>query len=159
MNPYRTQVSLVVLAFGGAIAVAPSPLAAQRRDSTTTSNPIGMATSGPRVLVQNRYYAKPGKENEVYEWRLHASEVLRQLGLQSGTVFRGPGGHQPDAVWQIVADSATLVREGRVALESPEFKAVMRHMETLVRRFESGGYLERRVNVEPDGAPPPASPR
>ena len=99
-------------------------------------------------MVQNRYFAKPGKAEEVYAWRQHASDVLRQLGLSSGQVFRGAGGDQPDAVWQVTLDSATLVREGQIAQRSPEFQEVMRHMATLIRRFESANYLERRLVVD-----------
>jgi hypothetical protein len=99
-------------------------------------------------MVQNRYFAKPGKAEEVYAWRLHAADVLRQLGLSSGQVFRGTGGDQPDAVWQLTLDSATFVREGQIAQRSPEFQEVMRHMATLTRRFENANYLERRLVVE-----------
>ena len=33
------------------------------------------------ILVQNQYFPKPGKEEEVYQWRLHASDVRIKLGL------------------------------------------------------------------------------
>ena len=99
-------------------------------------------------MVQNRYFAKPGKAEEVYAWRQHASDVLRQLGLSSGQVFRGAGGDQPDAVWQVTLDSATLVREAQIAQRSPEFQEVMRHMVTLIRRFENAHYVERRLVVD-----------
>lgn len=123
---------------------------AQRQDVTLDS--LARDTvRGPRLLVQNRYYAAPGKAREVYEWRLHASAVLRALGLHSGEVFHGDGGAEPDAIWQLTLDSATLMREARVARTNPEFQKVMEHMGTLTRRFESGIYREQRLDVETTG--------
>ena len=36
------------------------------------------------IVVQNAYFPKAGKEKEVYEWRLHASEVREKLGPAKG---------------------------------------------------------------------------
>jgi hypothetical protein len=150
---------------GLAAMLTPSRGAAHSRDTVAVAAPAASIVtqaasgpSGPRLLVQNRYYAKPGKAREVYAWRLHASAVLRQLGLQAGAVYRGAGGSEPDAIWQVALDSAAVAREGRAARESPQFQSVMRHMGTLTRRFESGVYVERRVTVEPDSVSPTARP-
>jgi hypothetical protein len=142
----RALTGIVVLT----LLLGPRGLIAQARDTVAVRSPSSQATGGPRLLVQNRYYAKPGKAEEVYAWRQHASTVLQRLGLQNGIALRGPGGNEPDAVWQIVLDSAVLLREARIAMEDPEFQSVMRHMNTLIRRFESGVYLQRRLQVEPD---------
>jgi hypothetical protein len=40
------------------------------------------------IVVQNYYYPKPGKQEEVYQWRLHASEVRAKLGLPKGRVLK-----------------------------------------------------------------------
>jgi hypothetical protein len=85
--------------------------------------------------------------NEVYEWRLHACDVLVQLGLHPGHVFRGAGGTEPDAVWQIELAPETAAREARIAQESPAFQEVMKHMGTLIRRFEHSTLREERLIV------------
>ena len=104
--------------------------------------------TSPIFLARNKYFAKTGKSDEVYAWRKHASDVLADLHLHNGRVLRGPGGDEPDAIWEIELDSATLIRESRVAAASPEFQAVMQHMGTLVRRFESATYRRRRLFVD-----------
>jgi hypothetical protein len=101
-----------------------------------------------RIVHQNRYYARPGKADEVYAWRLHACDVLTQLGLHAGHVFRGAGGAEPDAVWQIELDPETAAREGRIAQDSPAFQEVMKHMGTLIRRFEHSTLREERLIVD-----------
>lgn len=98
-----------------------------------------------RIVVQNRYYAKPGREEEVYQWRIHASDVLEQLGLPRGQVFRGSGGDQPDAVWQLELEPAAYERViKRQAEVMEQFEPVMEHMGTLVRFFEKNRYVEVR---------------
>ena len=108
-----------------------------------------------RIVHQNRYYARPGMSNEVYEWRLHACDVLKQLGLHSGHVFRGAGDSEPDAVWQIELDPETAAREGRIAQNSPAFQEVMKHMGTLIRRFEHSTFREERLIIDEKAAAPP----
>jgi hypothetical protein len=63
-------------------------------------------------------------------------------------VFRGAGGAEPDAVWQIELDPEVAKREGRIAQESPEFQEVMNHMGTLIRRFEHSTFREERLIVD-----------
>jgi hypothetical protein len=122
---------------GTASTNAPPPL---RADSTMSS----AGTSEPRRIVyQNRYYAKPGKEEETYRWRVHASDVLEQLGVPRGQVFRGAGGDQPDVIWQLELDPAAAERANKRAGEvKKQFDPVMEHMATLVRFFESSRYEE-----------------
>ena len=60
---------------------------------TMMALPIGalasMATIGKparaqqtqRFIVQNNYWALPGKAEEVFQWRIHASDVRERLGL------------------------------------------------------------------------------
>ncbi|MEJ0103720.1 MAG: hypothetical protein WDO19_14710 [Bacteroidota bacterium] len=90
------------------------------------------------ILVQNHYYPKPGKEEEVYKWRLHASAVRAGLGLPKGRVLKkltGNGG--PYVVWECEYPSLNA-REKDVASidQSDEFKKVQEHMGTLIERFE-----------------------
>ncbi len=96
------------------------------------------------IVVQNFYYALPGKADEVYRWRLHASEVRARLGLAVGRVLRrtpAPGADTedtelPDVVWEceypnVEARAADLARLDA----SREFDSVEAHMQTLIRRF------------------------
>lgn len=100
------------------------------------------------IVVQNFYYALPGKADEVYLWRLHASEVRTRLGLAVGRVLRrapalsGDGigeADWPDVVWEceypnLQARAAHLARLDA----SREFDAVEAHMKTLIREFRRG---------------------
>src|SRR5271170_16851 len=53
-----------------------------------TSSDAPATAAGKAIVVQNFYYALPGKADEVYRWRMHASEVRRRLGLAVGRVLR-----------------------------------------------------------------------
>ena len=100
------------------------------------------------VMAQNYYYAKPGKAEEVYRWRLHASEVLARLGFPRGRVLRhigkpakGTAQALPDVIWQCEYPSEhARAREYAAVSANPEFQAVEKHMETLLRRFQAGTY-------------------
>ena len=101
--------------------------------------------SGKRIVVENYYYARPGKAEEVYQWRLHASDVRAKLGLPKGRVLKrvsqpagGPDSTDlPDVVWEceypsLAARNDDVERLGKRA----EFEQVEKHMDTLIRRFE-----------------------
>ena len=75
-----------------------------------------------RIVVQNYYYALPGKSQEVYELRLHASEVRASLGLPRGRVLRRAQDRTksavpppPDVIWECEYPSAAA-REKDVAV-------------------------------------------
>ena len=96
------------------------------------------------IVVQNFYYALPGKADEVYRWRLHASEVRARLGLAVGRVLRrtpaSPGETEdadlPDVVWECEYPNAKARTADIARLDaSGEFKPVEAHMDTLVRQF------------------------
>lgn len=106
-------------------------------------NPADSIT-GP-IVVQNYYYALPGKADEVYEWRLHASEVRAKLGLRRGRVLRriarqasaNDSSILPDVVWECDYPSwASRQREVERLGRSSEFDEVERHMDTLLRKFD-----------------------
>lgn len=113
------------------------------------------AHSGP-VMAENYYYAKPGKAAEVYRWRLHASDVRARLGFPRGRVLRyigkaapaGTSGDVPDVIWECeYASEQARVRDYAAITANPAFQAVEKHMETLLRRFESGTYqVQKRSN-------------
>lgn len=94
--------------------------------------------SSKPILIQNYYYPKPEKEKEVYEWRLHASEVREKLGLPKGRVLKKINGTSgPYVIWE--CEYASLeAREKDIELldKSEEFKKVQEHMSTLIEKFE-----------------------
>jgi hypothetical protein len=63
------------------------------------------------------------------------------------------GGTEPDVVWQIELDPETAAREGRIAQEAPAFQEVMKHMGTLIRRFEHSTFREEHLFVDDKNVP------
>ena len=95
------------------------------------------------IVVQNYYYAKPGQAAEVYQWRLHASDVRVKLGFLRGRVLRNlsPKKDQPDVIWECEYPSAEArEREAAAVGAAVEFQAVQNHMSTLIGRFDRGTY-------------------
>ncbi len=91
------------------------------------------------IVVHNYYYAKPGQQDAVYQWRLHASDVRARLGFPPGRVLRrlGDSDTQPDVIWECTyPDLAARQRDVRAVEATAEFQAVMQHMRTLINRFE-----------------------
>jgi hypothetical protein len=97
-----------------------------------------------RMVVQNYYFALPGKIQAVYELRLRASAVRASLGLPRGRVLRReqdkPGSaaaQLPDVVWECEYPSASA-REQDVATlgHSEEFARVENQMNSLLRDFQ-----------------------
>jgi hypothetical protein len=102
-------------------------------------------TAGEKaIVVQNFYYALPGKADDVYRWRLHASEVRARLGLAVGRVLRraqtsgddAEDAELPDVVWECEYPNAKARAADLARLNaSREFDAVEAHMQTLIRQF------------------------
>ena len=95
-------------------------------------------TSTP-IVVQNMYWAKPGKAEEVYQWRLHASDVRVKLGLKRGRVLRRQGDSStlPDVLWECEYPSAAeRAKDVATTGQSAEFKQVQEHMQTLTSQFD-----------------------
>jgi hypothetical protein len=96
------------------------------------------------IVVQLAYYAQPGKEDEVLQWRLHACDVLQRLGTVRGRVFRyfnGPRASNdtdhPDVMWEgEFADLESFQKYEDIAGKNPEFRSVQQHMGTLIRKGE-----------------------
>jgi hypothetical protein len=102
-------------------------------------SPILMhAQSQKSILVQNCYYPKDGKTEEVYQWRLHASEVRVKLGLPKGRVLKKISGNAGPYVLWICEYPSLAAREKDISLidKSEAFKKVQAHMETLIEKFE-----------------------
>ena len=94
-------------------------------------------------MVQNNYWALAGKAEEVYQWRMHASDVRAMLGLPRGQVLRRQGNSEvlPDVIWQIeYLNEAERVNDTTVS-RAGGFQEVVNHMSTLTRRFETSVWL------------------
>lgn len=115
----------------------------QRQPENENSSRIEMGSSD-LIVVHNAYFAKPGLAEAVYQWRLHASDVRVELGFPRGRVLRQfaePDDRAPtawpDVIWECTYPSLEARQHDAKAVEStPEFQAVMRHMRTLIRRFD-----------------------
>lgn len=112
-------------------------------DARTVSDSAAPA-AGKAIVVQNFYYALPGKADEVYRWRVHASEVRARLGLAVGRVLRrtpatGADAEDtdlPDVVWECEYPNARARAADLARLDaSREFDPVEAHMQTLIRSF------------------------
>src|SRR4030095_6244711 len=125
---------------------------ATSNDQKASTEQIGKSSEGIRrqiIVVQNYYYAKPGQGDEVYRWRIHASEVREKLGFPRGRVMRrqtnpdeaAQANEQPDVIWECEYPSIEArERDAKAVTATPEFQAVQKHMATLIRRFERGTY-------------------
>jgi hypothetical protein len=97
--------------------------------------------AGSTIVEQTSYFALPGKAEDVYRVRLHASDVLEKLGLPRGHVLRRQGNSEtlPDVMWLVeYPDEAAHQRSLKIRLESPEFKAVRDEMKTLISHADLG---------------------
>jgi ketosteroid isomerase-like protein len=103
-------------------------------------------------VVQNYYYPKPGNEEAVYQWRLHASDVRTKLGLPAGRVLKKLSGSTLyNVVWECDYPSAEA-READVKQldNSDEFKKVQEHMGTLIGNFERAVWEVQYTAPSPD---------
>jgi hypothetical protein len=104
-------------------------------------------THSQRLVVQNFYYALPGKVQEVYELRLRASEVRAALGLPRGRVLRRTSDQTekslPDVEWECEYPSVAAREKDVAALEhSEEFARIEKKMDTLLREFHRATFTE-----------------
>ena len=113
--------------------------------STATIGKPARAQQTQRFIVQNSYWALPGKADEVFQWRIHACDVHEQLGLPRGQVLQREANSKlatsapsvlPDVIWQMEYQSEADRLADVKAASVPEFQEVQRHMSTLTSRFE-----------------------
>jgi hypothetical protein len=105
---------------------------------------LALAQQKPGFVVQNNYWALPGKAEEVYQWRMHACDVREKLGLPRGQVLRRQSSSEnlPDVIWRMeYLNQAERDNDTKVAAASQEFSEVIKHMTTLTRRFETSVWL------------------
>jgi hypothetical protein len=118
--------------------------------TATTGEPV-RAQQTQTFIVQNSYWALPGKAEEVFQWRIHACDVRERLGLLRGQVLRRDGLSKlatslerpegapsvlPNVIWQIEYQSEADRLADTKATSVPEFREVQEHMSTLISRFE-----------------------
>lgn len=98
------------------------------------------------IIVQNYYWAKEGKIDEVYTHRLYASQVRDSLGLAVGRVLKriDTNGKLSHVIWECEYTSEKVREEDvRKLTESGAFEKVTKKMGTLIEKFSRGVY---RVN-------------
>lgn len=96
-----------------------------------------------RIVIQNYYWAKEGKIEEVYQHRLYASEVRKKLGLEVGRVLKRTttDGELPHVIWECEYESEEARQEDvRKLSESGAFDTVQEKMSTLIEKFDRGMY-------------------
>jgi hypothetical protein len=105
---------------------------------------ITEAQEDQSIIVQNYYWAKEGKIDEVYAHRLYASQVRDSLGLAVGRVLKriGTKGELSHVVWECEYVSEAARKEDvRKLTESGAFKKVTKKMGTLIDKFARGVYF------------------
>ena len=106
--------------------------------------PVYSQESVNTIVVQNYYWAKEGKAQEVYEHRLYASEVRKKLGLKVGRVLKRMriDGMLSHVIWECEYSSWDEREEDvRKLSESGAFEEVTKKMRTLIDKFDRGVYL------------------
>jgi hypothetical protein len=90
------------------------------------------------ILVQNQYFPKSGKEEEVYKLRLHASEVIKKLGLRNGRVLKRMNvSDRPYVEWECEYSSLEeREKDIKIVGQSRDFQQVEEKMGTLLDNFE-----------------------
>ncbi|VAV85766.1 hypothetical protein MNBD_BACTEROID02-704 [hydrothermal vent metagenome] len=97
------------------------------------------------IIVQNYYWAKEGKIEEVYTHRLYASQVRDSLGLAVGRVLKriGTHGELSHVIWECEYPSEAARKEDvRKLTASGAFEKVIEKMGTLIEKFSRGVYKE-----------------
>lgn len=101
--------------------------------------------ASPTVVIQNYYYAKPGKADEVLQWRIHACAVLKEMGVRPGRVLKPvPKNYKdatiqdvPDAIWMVeYPDTVVMREEAKKVMSTGKFEPVMKHMDSLCKDFK-----------------------
>ena len=96
-----------------------------------------------RILIQNHYWAKEGKIQEVYEHRLYASSVRKKLGFAEGRVLLRKSNNSSLAhvIWECEFESEEARQKDiRLLTETGEFEEIMDKMGTLIDKFERATY-------------------
>ncbi|MBN4085155.1 hypothetical protein JYT89_02300 [Flavobacteriaceae bacterium AH-315-B10] len=101
------------------------------------------AQEDQKIIVQNSYWAKEGKIEEVFKHRLYASQVRDSLGLAVGRVLKriGTKGELSHVIWECeYPNEAARIEDVRKLTESGAFEKVTKKMGTLIDKFARGIY-------------------
>lgn len=101
--------------------------------------PSEFRNSGEAIIVQNLYFPKAGKEDEVLKTRQQASQVRAQLGLPVGRILlrTSESGSQPHIIWECEYPSLQAREDDVAKLDhSEEFTKVQQHMSELLEKFD-----------------------
>ena len=133
---------------------SPAPAVASPANASPTADTARCPPGTRRLVFQNRYWANPGKGDELFALRIHATDVQADMGIPRGRVFRGAGGDEPDAIWQLELAPQQEDQIMRAQSEHADlFRPVVEQMATLARRLESSVYCELRSReISPQGA-------
>ncbi len=100
--------------------------------------------SSATIVVQNLYFPKVGKEQEVLETRQRASQVRAKLGLPVGRILlrTSESTSQPYIIWECEYLSLQSREDDVSKLDgSEEFTKVQQHMGTLLDRFDRSVWM------------------
>ena len=115
------------------------------------------STTDGHIVVTNWYFAKRGLEQDVHDHRIHASEVLIELGFAPGLVLDrvqntgyATAGVLPNVIWMSEYPDLDSRQAAVDAVSATtEFQAVMDHMGTLLEDFDRGVWAVQSIE-EPD---------
>lgn len=91
---------------------------------------------GKKIVVQNHYYPKPGKFDEVLVLRIAASKLLKEFGLSSGQVLvnRQVEGDDAPIIWQSEYESNEALKKEMNACTPEQEK---RFEEEILKRMKT----------------------
>ena len=105
--------------------------------------------SGKRVVVQNYYYSKPGKVDEILALRIEASKLLKEFGFSAGNVLvnrqtmdraKGKETEVASILWQVEYESLESLKKEMnswTPIQESRFqKEILSKMKMLVDRFK-----------------------
>lgn len=107
------------------------------------------AQESKKIIVMNQYWAKDGMIEEVYNHRLYASQVRKNLGLKVGRVLLNTKTDNESAhvIWECEYDSIEARnKDTQLLMESGQFDEVMEKMGTLIDNFERTIYEVSMTN-------------
>ena len=105
--------------------------------------------SAKKIIVQNFYYPKPGKFDEVLALRIEASKLLKEFGFSSGMVFvnrqtmdrqKGKEAEVASIIWHGEYESLESLKKEmnswNPAQENRFQKEILSKMKLLIDRFK-----------------------
>jgi hypothetical protein len=108
-----------------------------------SSKPQALPHAG--ILATMTYYAKPGAEAALYNGLVAQNTLLTSHHIEAPTLYRGPGGDAPSAMWTITFPSwaahDSWLKSADAIPESASDKANDKAVEAATRRMEHRHYV------------------